>query len=75
MDAESMKVLAAAIVMGMGAVGSAIGEGMIASKAMESVGRNPSLVDKIMTPLLVAMAVDESTAIYSLVVSLIILFT
>lgn len=70
-----MKVLAAAIVMGMGAVGSAIGEGMIASKAMESVGRNPSLVDKIMTPLLVAMAVDESTAIYSLVVSLIILFT
>ncbi len=75
METEAVKALAAALVMGMGAIGSGIGEGIIAGKAMESIGRNPGLSDKILTPMLVGMAADESTAIYSLVVALIILFT
>lgn len=69
-----MKYLSAAIVMGVGAVGSAIGEGMIGSKAMDAMGRNPKMIDKLFTNMIVAMALDESTAIYSLVVALIILF-
>ena len=34
-------ILGAGIAMGMGAIGSAVGEGMIAMKAVESLGRQP----------------------------------
>lgn len=74
MDPQSMKYLAAAIVMGLGAIGSAFGEGFIGGKAMEAMSRNPKVMDKLFTNMIVAQAIDESTAIYSLVVALIILF-
>ncbi len=74
MDVLSFKVLAAAICMGLGAIGPAIGEGLIASKAMEAIGRNPSVKDAIIPNMVVAMAITESTGIYSLVIALIILF-
>lgn len=71
---EEIKFLAAAISMGLGAIGPAIGEGYIGGKAMEAMGRNPKVADKIFTNMIVGMAITESTGIYSLVVSLIILF-
>ena len=74
MEAEAAKYIAAGIAIGLGAIGPGIGEGIIASKAMEAIGRNPEAAGKI-TPLMFAsMAVTESTAIYALVVSLIVLF-
>lgn len=74
MDIVSAKVIAAGICMGLGAIGPAIGEGMVASKAMEAIGRNPAVSDKIIPNMIVAMAITESTGIYALVISLIILF-
>lgn len=74
METEAMKLLAAGLCMGIGAVGSAIGEGYIGGKAMEGMARNPQMADKLFTNMIVAIALAESTAIYSLVVSLIILF-
>lgn len=74
MEIESAKVIAAGICMGLGAVGPAVGEGLIASKALEAMGRNPEVSDKLFTNMLVAMAVCESTGIYALLISFIILF-
>ena len=74
MDAEAAKYIAAAICMGLGAIGPAIGEGMIASKAMEAMSRNPEEANNLFTRMIVGMAVTESTGIYALLVSLIILF-
>lgn len=74
MDAEAAKFLAAGICMGLGAIGPGIGEGIIGGKAMEAMGRNPKMADKIFTNMIVADAIAESTGIYSLVVALIILF-
>lgn len=74
MDPISFKVLAAGICMGLGAIGPAIGEGLIAARAMEAIGRNPSVSDKIIPNMIVAMAIAESTGIYALVIALIILF-
>lgn len=74
MEVEAAKVLAAGICMGIGAIGPAIGEGWIASSALQTMGRNPEIGDKVFTNMLVAMAVTESTGIYALVVSLVILF-
>jgi F-type H+-transporting ATPase subunit c len=69
-----IKVLSAAICMGIGSVGPALAEGMVASKAMEAMGRNPSIAESISPKMITAMAICESTGIYALVVSLIILF-
>ncbi len=74
MEAEAVKALAAAIAVGLGAIGPAIGEGMIASKAMEAIGRNPEVQEKVTPLVFVTMAITESTAIYALVVALVILF-
>lgn len=69
-----MKMLAAGLCMGLGAIGPALGEGMVASKTMEAIGRNPAVADKLIPNMIVAMAICESTGIYALVVSLILLF-
>jgi len=75
MELEVLKYIAAGICMGIGSIAPALGEAMIASKAMEAIGRNPEASDKILTPMFVAMAITESTGIYALVISLIILFS
>lgn len=70
----AIKALAAGLCMGLGAIGPAIGEGLVAAKAMEAIGRNPQMSDSLSSKMIVAMAICESTGIYALVVSLIILF-
>jgi F-type H+-transporting ATPase subunit c len=43
--------------------------GKIASKAMESIGRNPEAADKLFVPMLLALAFAEAIAIYALVIA------
>ncbi len=74
MDTEAAKFLAAGLSMGIGAIGSGIGEGFIGRKALIAMGRNPQMADKIFTNMIVACAITESTGIYALVISLILLF-
>jgi F-type H+-transporting ATPase subunit c len=74
MEMEAAKYLAAGIAIGLGAIGPAIGEGMVAAKAMEAIGRNPEAADKITSTVFITMAICESTGIYSFVVALICLF-
>ncbi len=74
MDVEAARLLAAGIAIGLGAIGPGIGEGIIASKALEAIGRNPEAAGKITPLMFVTMAIAESTAIYALVIALIILF-
>lgn len=74
MEAEAMKLLAPAIAIGVGALGPAIGIGLLAGKAMEAIGRNPEAAPKIQTAMILAIAFAEAIAIYALVVALIIKF-
>ena len=66
--------MAAAVGMGLGSFGTGIGQGIAISKAVEGVARNPGASGKIMTVMLVGLAMIESLAIYCLVVAMIILF-
>jgi F-type H+-transporting ATPase subunit c len=75
MDAATLKTLAAALAIGIGAIGPGIGQGMIAAKAMEAIGRNPEASGKIIPPMFIGLAIVESLAIYALVISFIILFS
>lgn len=74
METEAMKLLAPAIAIGVGALGPAIGIGLLAGKAMEAIGRNPEAAPKIQTAMILAIAFAEAIAIYALVVALIIKF-
>ena len=67
-------VMAAAVGMGLGSFGTGIGQGIAISKAVEGVARNPGASGKIMTIMLIGLAMIESLAIYCLVVAMIILF-
>ena len=55
-------------------LGTGIGEGIAASKAVEAVGRNPEAEGKIRTMMILGIALAETVAIYGLLVSLILLF-
>ncbi|MCJ7740162.1 ATP synthase F0 subunit C [Candidatus Microgenomates bacterium] len=74
MPAEGLKYLGTALAIGLGALGPGIGIGLIASKAMEAIGRNPEATNKIQTNMILGMAFAEAVAIYALVISLIIKF-
>jgi len=75
MDSETLKQLAAALAIGIGAIGPGLGIGLIGKGAMEAMGRNPEAAPKIQTAMILAIAFAEAVAIYALVVSLLIIFT
>ena len=68
------KYMAAAIAMGLGAIGPAIGIGMLGGKAMEALGRNPEAAGAIQTNMILAIAFAEAIGIYALVVAILIGF-
>lgn len=62
-------MLAKALAIGIGSIAPAIAIGMIGSKAMESIGRNPEAAGKIFVPMLLMAAFAEAVAIYALVIA------
>lgn len=68
MDAETMKILVKGLTMAIGGSLPALAIGMIVSKAMEAIGRNPEATGKLFVPMLLGAAFAEAIAIYSLVV-------
>ena len=74
MDPETAKLLAAGIAIGLGALGPGIGIGILASGAMQALGRNPEARSIIQTNMIIGIVFAEAIAIYALVVALILLF-
>lgn len=72
---DSAKMIGAALAIGLGALGPGIGIGLIGSKAVEALGRNPEAESAIRTTMILAIAFAEAVAIYALVVALILKFT
>lgn len=68
------KNLFVAATIAIGAAFPAIAIGMIGSKAMEAIGRNPEGSAKIQTAMILSIAFAEAVAIYALVIALIIKF-
>jgi len=74
MDAESAKLLAAGISMGVGSIGPALGLGMLISKALESIARQPEVSSDIRTNMFIGIGVTEAVALYAFVIALILIF-
>ncbi len=71
---QAAKYLAAGIGMGIGAIGSAIGEGIAAAHALDGMARQPEMEGALLRTMIIGQAITESTGIYSLVVAIILLF-
>ena len=54
------------ITSALGLLGAAIGVGIIGSKAVEAVGRNPGASGKILVQSIIGMALAEAVAFYAL---------
>jgi F-type H+-transporting ATPase subunit c len=70
----AFSALAAALGVGIGALGCGIGQGIATSKACEGVARQPEAASKIQGVLILGLAIIESLTIYALVIGLILLF-
>lgn len=71
---DGMKMIGGGLAV-MTCLGAGIGIGTVFGKANESIARQPELYGKVMATTILGAALAESTAIYGLVISLIILFT
>jgi F-type H+-transporting ATPase subunit c len=67
-------MISAALAVGLGSVGTAIGQGRAAMGALDAMARQPDQSGAITRTLFVALAMIESLAIYCLVIALIVLF-
>ena len=66
--------IGAGICMGIGAIGPGIGEGIAVSKALEGMARQPAATSTLRTNMILGCAIAETTGIYSLLISFLILF-
>lgn len=72
--AAAMALLGAGISTGFGGIGPGIGNGMAAEGGVRWVSRNVTKAGDLMRTMLVGQAVSQSTAIYAMVVSLVLIF-
>jgi F-type H+-transporting ATPase subunit c len=72
MEPEAVKMLAAGLAMGLGAIGPGVGIGILGYGAMQGLARNPEARGPIMTNMILAIAMAEAIAIYALIVAIIL---
>lgn len=73
MEIQAFKYLAVGI-LGFSFVGAAIGVGMIVSKALEGISRNPSAEGSISKYMFVGAGLAEAMGLFGLVLALLLMF-
>lgn len=67
--AKAAAYIASAIAIAFGTLGPALAQGMIGSKACESVGKNPESANSVRIFMILALAAVETCAIYAVLIS------
>ena len=67
-------LLGAGLCMGIGAIGPGMGEGYVGGRACEAIARQPEMQGVLTRTMLLADAIAETTGIYSLIISILLLF-
>ena len=70
----AVSIITAGITIAIGSIGPAIGEGMALARALGAIAQQPDEANTITRTLFVGLAMVESTAIYCLVISVILIF-
>jgi F-type H+-transporting ATPase subunit c len=71
---SAISIFTAGITMAIGSIGPAIGQGMAVARALGAIAQQPDEANTITRTLFVGLAMVESTAIYCLVISVILIF-
>ena len=74
MEVQGLFALAAAIAVGCRAIGAGIGDGLVSSKVIEGITRQPELRGQLMSTMFVAIGLIEAMPIIGVVVAFILLF-
>jgi F-type H+-transporting ATPase subunit c len=74
MEFYTWVMITAGFAMAVGVLAPALGQGLAIKSALEGVARNPEASGKILTTMMIGLAMIESLAIYVFVVVMIILF-
>ena len=74
MDPKAAALLAAGLVMGIGAIGPAWAIGHLVGKALEGMARQPEAGGRIQTAMFIGIAFAEAIALYALVVAFLLIF-
>lgn len=69
-----VSIVTAGLTVALGSIGPALGEGRALAQALDAIARQPDASDRVTRTLFVGLAMVESTAIYCLVVALVLLF-
>lgn len=69
-----VSIVTAGFTVALGSVAPALGEGRALAQALDAIARQPDAANAITRTLFVGLAMVESTAIYCLVIALIVLF-
>ncbi|CAG9612080.1 F0F1 ATP synthase subunit C [Bacillus sp. AFS018417] len=69
----SLGVIAAAIAIGLSALGAGIGNGLIVSRTVEGVARQPELRGQLQTIMFIGVALVEALPIIGVVIAFIVL--
>lgn len=73
-NTTGFKAVAAAVAVGLAALGGAIAMGMAVSKSAEGISRQPEAEGKIRTTLMLGLVFIETAIIYALIVAILIIF-
>lgn len=68
-----LRAIAAAIAI-FGAGASSIGEGLLVTKAIDGMARNPEMYGKLRSSMIIGAALVETCGIYALLVAILIIF-
>ncbi|MFM8444761.1 MAG: F0F1 ATP synthase subunit C [Methylococcus sp.] len=70
----AVSILTAGLTMAIGSIGPALGEGRAVAQALSAIAQQPDEAPTLTRTLFVGVAMVESTGIYCLVVSMILIF-
>lgn len=73
-DVKKMISLVAGFGIAIAAVGGAISQSRAIASALDGIARNPAASGRIVTPMIIGLAMIESLVIYALLVSLLMVF-
>ena len=71
--AKAAAFIGAALVMGIGSVGPAIGQGLVGQKACDAVGKFPDSYKKVRMTMIIAMCLVETSAIYCFIIGIMLI--
>jgi F-type H+-transporting ATPase subunit c len=68
-DVKSAAAIGAGLAVGLGVLGGSLGQGRAAAAALEGISRNPGASGRILTPMILGLALIESLVLLAFLIA------